>query len=1192
LLQEPVVRRGVVGNVPKSHKHFVPFTQDKPRVAALLPKDLGKKTMILAGLSSGDSITLRSNINKDLTIILTSIYMDITKDIPSDLITRIASYAEREKLPLIASVDSDAHHTAWGHHSTNTRGRTLLQSISSNNLAICNTGNTPTFVGKLGHSIIDLTLCNQLGLNLIRDWKVDKGKSLSDHEAITFNLGLGDRVSFASRSSSKCDWKLFKELVGSELERHPYWFSPVTAASDLNARQLFLTDILQRSFNAACPITHGTIRSTVPWWTAELTTAKQTAKALRRKANRTRNNQNWELSRDASRTYNKLLTKAKRTNWKQFCDNLKGTSTLARVHKILSFNKPSQGNLNSLRKPDGTLTDTPQETLTILSDILIPSDGSGYNQTPYEGGDPATIIQITAPNRVDRAVRELQLNKAAGPDEVRNEMILNAWDHIKDPVRMIFHNSLALGITPESWHHTTGCIIPKPLKLDYTNPRAFRIISLTSSFQKLLERLILWHLELDLKIPAKLTKNQHGFRKGKSTESAIHLLIRRIEDAMATGNYALGVFLDIEQAFDAVSFIAIKEALLEANIPPTISEWIYFMISNRYITLTYCGFSTTKKATKGSPQGGVLSPLLWNLTLNTFLSKLGIHSNFIQAFADDMVILVRGICKVTIRDIAQQQLQNISNWCTSKGLKLSGVKSTAILFTTKRDNNLDSPLTVDGTTVPTVDSTVYLGVNIDQKLNWGPHILNKCDKAVGQLHACKQAVGKIWGISPAGVRWIYNQVIIPSLGYAAIVWQHSSDRHYITVRLDAVQRQAGLMITRGLKSTPTPNLEILARIQPIRFKLKSLAIKSALRLKLQGTWNKQYHYNQQGHCKSHAYDAEKMITNITYTGCTLQDNIPKVTMLDRRFKVIIQEREAAINYIENITPDTWQIFTDGSKASGITGAGFCTIKGAQEYHRVSYQLGTLATVYQCELFAIHMASIWINDNIGLPATINFFSDSQASLKALNSTFISSRIVLDIVDHLNTLGTSHRVELRWVPGHEGVYGNELADELAREGSSSIPIGPEPFLPLPEGIINNTIKEYLFKLHLNKYQQVDLSDKGKIPIKLLLNKYKYRNINISGTHLRWLTWLLSGHSPLAYFQTVANNVNFETQDCEHCPGEAETSQHFLCECVRLMTIRLRIFGKPLLTMEEIINSKLNHIIKFVEQSGRLEKEDLFG
>ena len=325
------------------------------------------------------------------------------------------------------------------------------------------------------------------------------------------------------------------------------------------------------------------------------------------------------------------------------------------------------------------------------------------DQTPYHGGDPLTIIQITAPNRVDRAVRELQLNKAAGPDQIRNEMLINAWDLIKDPVRMIFHNSLALGISPESWHHTTGCIIPKPLKLDSTNPRAFRIISLTSIFQKLLERLILWHLELDLNIPAKLTKNQHGFRKGKSTESAIHLLIRSIEDAMATGNYALGVFLDIEKAFDAVSFTAIREALLPANIPSTISQSIFFMISNRHITLSYCDFSVTKKATKGSPQEGVLSPLLWNL--NTFLSSLGIHSNFIQAFADELVILIRGICKVTIRDIAQQQLQNISSWCTSKRLKLSGIKSTtAILFTTKQDNDLDTPLTVDGTKVSTVNS--------------------------------------------------------------------------------------------------------------------------------------------------------------------------------------------------------------------------------------------------------------------------------------------------------------------------------------------------------------------------------------------------------------------------------------------------------------------------------------------------------
>ena len=36
----------------------------------------------------------------------------------------------------------------------------------------------------------------------------------------------------------------------------------------------------------------------------------------------------------------------------------------------------------------------------------------------------------------------------------------------------------------------------------------------------------------------------------------------------------------------------------------------------------------------------------------------------------------------------------------------------------------------------------------------------------------------------------------------------------------------------------------------------------------------------------------------------------------------------------------------------------------------------------------------------------------------------------------------------------------------------------------------------------------------------------------------------------FQNVANNVNFETQDCEHFPGEAGISQHFLRKCIQLM------------------------------------------
>ena len=76
--------------------------------------------------------------------------------------------------------------------------------------------------------------------------------------------------------------------------------------------------------------------------------------------------------------------------------------------------------------------------------------------------------------------------------------------------------------------------------------RPFRIISLTSNIQKLLEKAIITYLEETLKIYSKLTRNQFGFRKKKYTKAAIHKLTGRVEDTVSNGNYALGSFLDIE----------------------------------------------------------------------------------------------------------------------------------------------------------------------------------------------------------------------------------------------------------------------------------------------------------------------------------------------------------------------------------------------------------------------------------------------------------------------------------------------------------------------------------------------------------------------------------------------------------------------------------------------------------------------
>ena len=58
------------------------------------------------------------------------------------------------------------------------------------------------------------------------------------------------------------------------------------------------------------------------------------------------------------------------------------------------------------------------------------------------------------------------------------------------------------------------------------------------------------------------------------------------------------------------------------------------------------------------------------------------------------------------------------------------------------------------------------------------------------------------------------------------------------------------------------------------------------------------------------------------------------------------------------------------------------------------------------------------------------------------------------------------------------------------------------------------------------------------------------------------------------------------------EEETTEHYLCTSIGYMTIRFCTLGKPILTINEIANMKPELIIKFVQLTGRFDKDDVFG
>jgi hypothetical protein len=113
---------------------------------------------------------------------------------------------------------------------------------------------------------------------------------------------------------------------------------------------------------------------------------------------------------------------------------------------------------------------------------------------------------------------------------------------------------------------------------------------------------------------------------------------------------------------------------------------------------------------------------------------------------------------------------------------------------------------------------------------------------------------------------------------------------------------------------------------------------------------------------------------------------------------------------------------------------------------------------------------------------------------------------------NKLGTKHKVEIRWIPDHEGAPGNETADELTREGSTLPTVGPEPFFTVPGNFIIKAIQIHLFNQHLKAYKQESNSNKEKTYLLHYLINSRYNTPSLPGDHMRWITYLFTGNSPL--------------------------------------------------------------------------------
>ncbi|CAF4919851.1 unnamed protein product [Pieris macdunnoughi] len=770
--------------------------------------------------------------NNQPDVVLASAYLPGDEDVPTPELGLLADYCEREKLELIIAADSNAHHTLWGNANTNTRGEDMLNFILSNNLILANNGSKPTFINARSQTIIDLTMVTAGLSDHIQDWHVSNELSCSDHRWIRFAIKGELPKPQPRRIPRRTDLVKFYRLISSEVDKLSI---PTTInIQDIDIHVNNLTSLLLTSYERSCPLTIPRWGGRHNWWCPELERHRRKVRKLFNRAVNTRLPTDWDKYTVARRRFKKLLRTRKLECWRHFCTSIETNNQATRVKSCLS--REPNHSIGCLKKPDNSFTKTDSETCELLLATHFPGciianeqAWQPYSERATDSSDWQVAHKIITNEKVTWAINSFLPFKAAGLDGIFPGLLRWSGNLIVDYLVSVFRACIAHRYIPLKWREVKILFIPKPGKEDYTQAKSFRPISLTSFFLNTMERLGDLEIRSRVSLSKFLHPNQHAYSSGKSTDSSLHNVVSRIGNSLKLKQSTLGAFIDIEGAFDKTNFTSITRALRSCGVPSTLIEWINNMLKQRAIQFTVN--STTRGiVSRGCPQGGVLSPLLWNLVVNELITELNADNLYTVGYADDIAILISGNFESTLCDLMRRAFKVIERWCNEYELSVNPSKTELILFTNRRVLGPYKLPKLFNTELILKNEIKYLGVILDSKLLWNKHLEHKLNKATIAFYQCKKMLGVKWGLSPKITLWIYTAIIRPMLAYGALVWWPRTELQTAITKLGRFQRLALSAASGCMKTTPTAAMEMALQILPLDLHIQQEAALAAIRL--------------------------------------------------------------------------------------------------------------------------------------------------------------------------------------------------------------------------------------------------------------------------------------------------------------------------------------------------------------------------
>jgi exonuclease III len=339
---------------------------------------------------------------------------------------------------------------------------------------------------------------------------------------------------------------------------------------------------------------------------------------------------------------------------------------------------------------------------------------------------------------VERVSSRLKSKMSSGIDGIPCRILKDIFPLISEVAAHLFNESLSTGIFPNCFK--TAKVVPIFKKGSKNNIENYRPIAQLPSLSKILEKIVYNELVNHLEKNRILSPSQFGFRKGMSTGTAVTSFINNVLRKLDGKHKVTGLFLDLTKAFDCINHVLLLEKLKCVGIRGVVFEWLKSYLSDRcqIVELTTLSgelsnekfYSDRRKVYQGVPQGSILGPLLFLIYINDLPNCIG-HLETIM-FADDVSFFVSAKDYRTVVHVVHSILEQLGFWLSSNGLKANVSKSCFLEFGLRGTNSRIGPeesiypFNDDYLKVQT--STNFLGIYLDNSLNWIPHITNLCSR--------------------------------------------------------------------------------------------------------------------------------------------------------------------------------------------------------------------------------------------------------------------------------------------------------------------------------------------------------------------------------------------------------------------------------------------------------------------------------